>query len=103
MADVFSPIPILNEPSMKIINFIIEMGSDDENPLQFFDNDEKTLLEQLGVLGISGQKALTLLELITISKTGVAKKEYMGKVTEQYFYISIVCGWCGSRRSWIYN
>jgi len=83
IADVVSPIPILNESSLGLLNYIIKSTSSDENPLQFFDNDEKNLLEQLGVLGIGVQKARTLAELIMISNTGVSKKEYMGKVTER--------------------
>ena len=83
ISDVFSPIPFLNEPSLKLLNYIIKSTSSDENPLQFFDDDEKNLLEQLGVLGIGGQKALTLMELIKISNSGVAEKEFMGKVTER--------------------
>ena len=83
ISDVFSPIPILNEPSMKVLNAIIDLLNDSEEPFKFFDNDEKTLTEQLGVLGIGAQKIGTLVELIMISNTGVAKKKYMGKVTER--------------------
>jgi hypothetical protein len=83
LSDVFSPIPILNEPSMKVLNGIIDLLNDSEEPFKFFDNDEKTLTEQLGVLGIGAQKIGTLVELIMISNTGVAKKKYMGKVTER--------------------
>ena len=79
--DILSPIPVLDDQIMFGVNKMIEAISNDEDPFQFFANDEKTFLQQLGVLGIQGQNAVDLIEMVKISTTGSYKDKY-GKTRE---------------------
>ena len=74
--DILSPIPVLDDQIMFGVNKMIEAISNDEDPFQFFANDEKTFLQQLGVLGIQGQNAVDLIEMVKISTTGSYKDKY---------------------------
>ena len=79
--DILSPIPVIDDQIMFGVNKMIEAISNDEDPFQFFANDEKTFLQQLGVLGIQGQNAVDLIEMVKISTTGSYKDKY-GKTRE---------------------
>lgn len=79
VSDILIPLPVMNDPGMQVVNFIIDLVQDSDDPFQFFANDEKTLSEQLGVLGIAGQKLGTMKELILMAKNGESKKTFMGK------------------------
>ena len=81
VTDVLSPIPVIDDQIMYGVNKMIEAVSNDEDPFQFFANDEKTFLQQLGVLGIQGQNAADLIEMVRISTTGSYKDKY-GKTRE---------------------
>jgi len=79
VSDILIPLPVMNDPGMQVVNGIIDLVQDSDDPFQFFANDEKTLSEQLGVLGIAGQKLGTMKELILMAKNGESKKTFMGK------------------------
>ena len=79
VSDILIPLPVMNDPGMQVVNFIIDLVQDSDDPFQFFANNEKTLFEQLGVLGIAGQKLGTMTELILMAKNGESKKTFMGK------------------------
>jgi hypothetical protein len=69
VTDIFSPIPILDTVVLKAANIVIETFSSDD-PFQFFDNDRKTILDRLGVLGIVPKMADELIEMVQLSTTG---------------------------------
>ena len=79
LADVISPIPVLNDIILSQANSLLGLlqeGEDD--PWKFFANTKKGLNEQLGVLGIPNEKRLKLTELIKMAQSGKATSEYMG-------------------------
>ena len=82
VADVAVPLPFLNDTMLSALNTgmeLLESGDEEGDPFRFFAKDEKGLLDQLGVLGITPKKALLLYEMIDLYRTGVAKNVYMGK------------------------
>ena len=82
IADIVSPLPVLNDTSIAIVNDVValfEDGEEEGDPFRFFAKEKKTLLEQMGVLGIAPAKAAKAYEMIELYRTGVAKNEYMGK------------------------
>ena len=82
ISDIFVPLPVLNDVALGAINDVMGMFQDGEKEgdvFKFFAKDQKTFLEQLGVMGISGGKAMKAYEMVQLARTGVAKNEYMGK------------------------
>jgi len=82
VADIAVPLPFLNDTMLSALNTgmeLLESGDEEGDPFRFFAKDEKGLLDQLGVLGITPKKALLLYEMIDLYRTGVAKNVYMGK------------------------
>jgi len=81
IADIIVPLPVLNDVSLGFVNDVMGMfqdGEDEGDVFKFFAKDQKTFLEQLGVLGISSGKAMKAYEMVQLARTGVAKNEYMG-------------------------
>ena len=82
IADIIVPLPVLNDVSLGLVNDVMGMfqdGEDEGDVFKFFAKDQKTFLEQLGVLGISSGKAMKAYEMVQLARTGVAINEYMGK------------------------
>jgi len=69
VTDILSPIPILDTVVLKGANAVIDTFSSDD-PFQFFDNDRKTTLDRLGVLGIVPKMAMELIEMVELATTG---------------------------------
>ena len=82
ISDIIVPLPVLNDVSLGLVNDVMGMfqdGEDEGDVFKFFAKDQKTFLEQLGVLGISSGKAMKAYEMVQLARTGVAINEYMGK------------------------
>ena len=82
ISDIIVPLPVLNDVSLGLVNDVMGMFQDGEKEgdvFKFFAKDQKTFLEQLGVLGISSGKAMKAYEMVQLARTGIAKNEYMGK------------------------
>tara|TARA_R110001632_G_scaffold80358_5_gene179781 strand:- start:26 stop:3949 length:3924 start_codon:yes stop_codon:yes gene_type:complete len=79
-ADVFVPLPVLNDQALAGANvFLGIMQEGEDEPFKFFSNNKKDILDQLGVFGIAGKKAVILYEMIQTINTGKVTKEYFGK------------------------
>ena len=74
--DFVSPIPPLDDPTASVINAITNSIFEEENPLELFANDEKTFLQQLGTIGIAGDKASNMWEIYSIAKDGKYTDNY---------------------------
>ena len=80
IADIVSPVPILNDILLDNLNGVMEIfQEDEENPWKFFAKTDKGIEERLGVLGIGGKKAGILADMIQTIITGEKTTEYMGK------------------------
>jgi len=82
IADIMVPLPVLNDVALGLLNDVMGMFQDGEKEgdvFKFFAKDQKTFLEQLGVLGIIGGKAMKAYEMVQLARTGVAENEYIGK------------------------
>jgi hypothetical protein len=80
IADIVSPVPILNDILLDKLNGVMEIfQEDEENPWKFFAKTDKGIEERLGVLGIGGKKARILADMIQTIITGEKTTEYMGK------------------------
>ena len=80
IADIVSPVPILNDILLDKLNGVMEIfQEDEENPWKFFAKTDKGIKERLGVLGIGGKKAEILADMIQTIITGEKTTEYMGK------------------------
>lgn len=80
IADIVSPIPVLNDLLLDKLNGVMEIfQEDEENPWKFFAKTDKGIQERLGVLGIAGKKAGILADMIQTIITGEKTTEYMGK------------------------
>jgi hypothetical protein len=79
IADVVSPLPILNDALLDKINGVMGLFQDEENPWKFFAKTDKGINERLGVLGIGVQKGAILADMIKTIVTGEKTTEYMGK------------------------
>ncbi len=80
IADIVSPVPILNDILLDNLNGVMEIfQEDEENPWKFFAKTDKGIKERLGVLGIGGKKAVILADMIQTIITGEKTTEYMGK------------------------
>ena len=82
VADVAVPLPFLNDTMLSALNTgmeLLESGDEEGDPFRFFAKDEKTVLDNLGVLGIAPKKAKILYEMIDLYRTGVSKNVFMGK------------------------
>ena len=80
IADIVSPVPILNDILLDNLNGVMEIfQEDEENPWKFFAKTDKGIKERLGVLGIGGKKAEILADMIQTIITGEKTTEYMGK------------------------
>jgi hypothetical protein len=80
IADVVSPVPILNDILLNNLNVVMEIfQEDEENPWKFFAKTDKGIKERLGVLGIGGKKLGILADMIQTIVTGEKTTEYMGK------------------------
>lgn len=80
IADIVSPVPILNDILLDKLNVVMEIfQEDEENPWKFFAKTDKGIEERLGVLGIGGKKAGILADMIQTIITGEKTTEYMGK------------------------
>ncbi len=80
IADIVSPVPILNDILLDKLNGVMEIfQEDEENPWKFFAKTDKGIKERLGVLGIGGKKAVILADMIQTIITGEKTTEYMGK------------------------
>jgi hypothetical protein len=74
-ADVVSPIPLLNPEVLQATNALIATF-DSDDPFQFFVNQPEGLLDRLGVLGIGGEKALQIYDMVSLATTGKYKDRY---------------------------
>ena len=79
IADVVSPLPILNDVLLDKINGVMGLFQDEENPWKFFAKTDKGINERLGVLGIGIKKGAILADMIQTIVTGEKTTEYMGK------------------------
>jgi len=79
IADVVSPIPVLNDALLDKINGVMGIFQDEENPWKFFAKTDKGINERLGVLGIGTKKGAILADMIKTIVTGKKTTEYMGK------------------------
>ena len=79
IADVVSPIPVLNDALLDKINGVMGIFQDEENPWKFFSKTDKGINERLGVLGIGTKKGAILADMIKTIVTGEKTTEYMGK------------------------
>ena len=80
IADIVSPVPVLNDLLLDKLNGVMEIfQEDEENPWKFFAKTDKGIEERLGVLGIGGKKAGILKDMIQTIITGEKTTEYMGK------------------------
>ena len=79
--DILSPIPLLDDLTLMLVNKVIKTASDGDDPFQFFAKDKKTFIEQAGVLGIPLGTAVDLFEMIGIGSTGTYTDNY-GKERE---------------------
>ena len=72
--DVGNPAPPLDEFFIRRINNFLEMMLDDEDPFQFFESD-KRMMEDLGLVSISGDKFMELKDVAKLSSSGKYEKE----------------------------
>ena len=79
LLDVVSPMPPTDPIVMGAINGIIRTFSDEKDPWQFFNNDKKTLIEQMGVLGIPAKGVSELIEMVDMASTGTYTDKYGNK------------------------
>tara|TARA_B100000767_G_scaffold240857_1_gene236956 strand:- start:16553 stop:23170 length:6618 start_codon:yes stop_codon:yes gene_type:complete len=80
IADIVSPIPVLNDQLLDKINGVMGIFQDDEkDPWKFFSKTDKGINERLGVLGIGIKKGAILTDMIKTIVTGEKTTEYMGK------------------------
>ena len=79
IADIVSPIPILNDALLDKINGVMGIFQDEENPWKFFAKTDKGINERLGVLGIGAKKGAILADMIKTIVTGEKTTVYMGK------------------------
>ena len=80
IADIVSPIPVLNDQLLDKINGVMGIFQDDEkDPWKFFSKTDKGINERLGVLGIGAKKGEILVDMIKTIVTGKKTTEYMGK------------------------
>lgn len=82
ISDIASPIPLLDDQVIGLVNNIISTLSSDENPVQFYQN-EKTLIEYMGTLGIGYTKAQNLYEMVKAGFSGKVTSEYRGIKTDK--------------------
>ena len=79
IADIVSPIPVLNDILLDKINGVMDIfQEDEENPWKFFAKTDKGIEERLGVLGIGAKKGVILADMIKTIITGKKTTEYMG-------------------------
>lgn len=74
-ADIVSPIPLVNPEVLQATNALIATF-DSDDPFQFFVNQPEGLLDRLGVLGIGGEKALQIVDMVSLATTGKYKDRY---------------------------
>tara|TARA_B100000963_G_scaffold75320_1_gene63473 strand:+ start:29826 stop:36614 length:6789 start_codon:yes stop_codon:yes gene_type:complete len=80
IADIVSPLPFLNDEVLSVTNSLVGLFQDGgKDDFKFFVNTNRGLSEQLGVLGIGGEKLQRLTEMIRIAQTGEVTTEYGGK------------------------
>jgi hypothetical protein len=80
IADIVSPLPFLNDEVLSVTNSLVGLFQDGgKDDFKFFVNTNRGLSEQLGVLGIGGEKLQRLIEMIRIAQTGEVTTEYGGK------------------------
>ena len=79
IADIVSPIPVLNDQLLDKINGLMGIFQEDEgDPWKFFSKTDKGINERLGVLGIGAKKGVILADMIQTIVTGKKTTEYMG-------------------------
>jgi len=74
LLDVINPAPPADDLVIRAINGVIKMIDDDEDPYQFFENNKK-LIEDLGLISISADKVYELYDFANIMASGEYKKE----------------------------
>ena len=80
ISDIVSPLPILNEVILQAGNVALGiMQTEEDDPFLFFAHTDKTLIDQMGVLGIGIKKAKLLWNMIQLARTGTHEGRYMGR------------------------
>ena len=82
ISDIASPIPLLDDQVIGVVNNVISTISSDEDPVQFYQN-EKTFIEYMGTLGIGYTKAKNLYEMVKAGFSGKVTSEYRGVKTDK--------------------
>ena len=81
VSDVLSPIPFLDYPVVKSIDFIMSQAQDaadvnKEEKYSLYANDKTDIIKSLGTLGIAASKVSQIAEIISLSNTGEYKDDY---------------------------
>jgi hypothetical protein len=82
ISDIASPVPLLDDQVIAVVNNIVSTLSSDENPVQFYQN-EKTFIELMGTLGIGVAKGKNLYEMVKAGFSGKVTSEYRGVKTDK--------------------
>ncbi len=83
--DILSPIPITDTPTTQLVNSVLTLFQDTEDPnevYQLFVNDKKSYFDMMGVLGIGPKKAVESYEYMRMAVNGKYTDTFTKKTKE---------------------